>query len=471
MGADYYTELLDPQYAGRRWILTADAAAGVTGRTRRIIEAGAEAVMVVAGNEGAGPQPPDEVEVFVVGTTGTTLMEAFRAFAAALGQPSPELRAAIESFDPAGEATVLTNYSIPGGELAGRPAYGASRPEWKALEDKMVADDLWDRAGVDRAGSAIVDPTDEAAVGEALERLASRDGAVLVADNFEGWHGGAEYCRYVRAGADLTTTLPFFVERSRHVRIMPFLRGVPCSIHGLVTGERVLAFRPVEMLVFRRGDGDEFVYTGIDTVWDPPEPVRAQMRAVVRAVGARIRDEVGYRGAFGIDGVCTGNGFLPTELNARLAPGLLLQAEMAGGYPMGDIDRAVIAGLDLDLRPDRLEREIVEGADARRGGRWVRPLTHLTQTETVEQPIAYDGSTWRPADADDATATMRLGPAAQGALVRVALTERHGFTPGRSIAEVVAASFALADDMWDTRIGELVPGTRSGPDLAAGEPV
>ncbi|GBE23780.1 hypothetical protein BMS3Bbin02_00045 [bacterium BMS3Bbin02] len=456
MGADYYMELLTPLYAGRRWIITADAAAGATGMVQRVLDAGAEAVLVIAGNEGTGPQPA--TEVFIVGTTGTTMMDGIRGFATALDTPSPELSAAIDTFDPTGEATVLSNYLISTGEICGRSVYGMARPEWKALEDKMIIDEVWDRAEVDRAPSAIVDPTEKSAVHAALLELGSGDGAVLVADNTEGWHGGGEYTRYLAPGTDPAPTLGFFAEHSRRVRIMPFLRGVPCSIHGLVTSDTVSVFRPVEMLVYRRAGSDEFVYTGMNTVWDPPASVREQMRDAARSVGALIRNEVGYRGAFGIDGVCTATGFVPTELNPRLTSGLGIQADAAGSYPMGDITRAIVAGADVDLRLDELERDIVAGADATRTGRWLRPITHLSVTETTEQPIAYADSQWKPADEAEATATMSLGPSPQGALVYVKLAKNHGLAPGGSIAEIAAASFAVSDKMWDTRIGDLVPG-------------
>jgi len=302
-------------------------------------------------------------------------LDGIRAFAAAITAPSEELCTAVDLFDPASEATVLTNWLIPTGEVCGRPVHGPVRSERKALEDKLIIDELWDRAGVERAPSVIVDPTEETAVHEALVGLANADGAVLVADNTEGWHGGGEYARYLAPGADQSDTLRFFAEHSRRVRIMPFLKGVPCSIHGLVTSDAALAFRPVEMLVYRRAGSDEFVYAGMNTVWHPPAQVRDQMRRAVQSVGALIREEAGYRGAFGIDGVCTGQGFLPTELNPRLTPGLGMQAEAAGRYPIGDINRAVIAGLDADLRLDKLERRATAWSLYRRGRRsLIRPV-------------------------------------------------------------------------------------------------
>lgn len=458
MAVDYYKQLLEPLYQGRKWILIADRATEVTTFAQRILDAGATNVMVVAGTEGTGPQPTG-VEMFIVGTTGTTLMDGIRASVAAITDPSPEMCAAVTSFDPTNQATVLTSYLIPISDLCGRPVYGGPKAEWKALEDKILIEGLWRRAGVATAPSLIVDSDDDAAVRKAAAQLMTPYGAVLVADNTEGWHGGAEYTRYLVPGGDWSETLAFFAQHARQVRVMPFLQGVPCSIHGLVTEHQVLAFRPVEMLVYRRLRSDEFVYTGINTLWDPPVNVREEMRQAVRDVGALIREEVGYRGAFGIDGVCTVDGFRPTELNPRLSGGLTLQTETAGGYPIGDINRAIVDGLDQDLRLGDLEREIVDGANATRSGRWIRPITHLSVSETTEQPILYNGSSWAPTASDDATAMMMLGPSPQGALVLVRLTEHHGLTSGASIAEIAASSFAVSDELWDTRVGPLVTGT------------
>lgn len=460
MSADYYKQLLGHVYRGRKWVVISDAAAGATAFAQRVLDAGAEAVMVVAGTDGTGPQPKD-VELFVVETTGTTIMDGIRAFADAIINPSRELCAAIASFDPANQATVLTSHLIPAADLCGRPVYGGARPEWKALEDKIMIDDVWRRAGVAAAPSRIVGSQDVAAVRAAVAEVSTGGGAVVVADNAEGWHGGAEYTRYLGPDRDWSDALAFFAQHSHQVRVMPFLQGVPCSIHGLVTEQQVLAFRPVEMLVYRRAGSSEFVYAGMGTLWDPQVHVREEMRQVVRDVGSLIRDEVGYRGAFGIDGVVTWDGFRPTEMNPRLTGGLGLQTETAGGYPIGDFNRAVIAGESLDLRLGDLEEAVVAGADLTRTARWSRPISHLSMTETIEQPIAYDGNSWEPTDGN-ATAMMMIGPSPQGALVAVKLTDHHGLPISESIAGIAASSFALADKLWDTRIGPLVVGT-SGP--------
>ena len=45
------------------------------------------------------------------------------------------------------------------------------------------------------------------------------------------------------------------------------------------------------------------------------------------AVAAVLRDRIGYRGALGVDGVMTADGFRPTELNPRCSVGLSIQGQ------------------------------------------------------------------------------------------------------------------------------------------------
>jgi hypothetical protein len=39
--------------------------------------------------------------------------------------------------------------------------------------------------------------------------------------------------------------------RADRVRVMPFLEGIPCSIHGIVFAEHVAALQPLEMVTLR----------------------------------------------------------------------------------------------------------------------------------------------------------------------------------------------------------------------------
>ena len=80
------------------------------------------------------------------------------------------------------------------------------------------------------------------------------------------------------------------------------------------------------------------------------------MRAIARRVGAHLQAAHGYRGAFGIDGVLTADGFRPTELNTRMSAGAtavsqvdrrfftLLQANLVAGVDTG-LTAADVEGL------------------------------------------------------------------------------------------------------------------------------
>ena len=54
---------------------------------------------------------------------------------------------------------------------------------------------------------------------------------------------------------------------------MPFLEGVPCSIHGIVYPDHVIAVRPVEQISLRRAAAPTFFYAGCATFYDPPAGV------------------------------------------------------------------------------------------------------------------------------------------------------------------------------------------------------
>jgi hypothetical protein len=126
------------------------------------------------------------------------------------------------------------------------------------------------------------------------------------------------------------------------------------------------------------------------------------MRDLARRVGAGLRERVGYRGAFTVDGVLAAEGFLPTELNPRLGAGLSMMTMDLPGLPVSLLDRA----------------------------------------------LAEDG---RRADG-----VLSFGPSRVGGFVRLALDP--GRVPvGRSVAPLAVAAFALADERFGTGIGLLEP--------------
>lgn len=432
-------------YGDRKWILTNTISAGMSRLVKTIGNWGSE-TMVVAGSPGIGEQP--EVPIFYTGSEGNSILEAIREFLATLASPSREVMAEVDRFDPEGSAGVLLPTFATEPDVLGRSAYGVRPRRWSALEDKIAALDVFAQAGIILAPHRVVAVADAPS---AARSLRSDLGSIWVADNKEGWHGGAEYLRWV-AGADSEQeALRFFRSRADTVRVMPFLEGIPCSIHGWVGASSVAVFRPVEILVLRI-PGPGLKYTGVSTRWDPPVTLSEEMRSSARAVGEVLGDRYRYRGPFGIDGIATEDGFRPTELNPRLATGLGAQL---GSFdlPMGLVLRAVIEG-DLDFDPADIEAQVVEASDADRSlSSWI---VIPGEYEGRKTGIKFNNGVARAVetDHDDADGTLEVGPSAPGSAVIVKLDpERVGV--GEPMAPLVAAAARLAVELWDVDLPPL----------------
>jgi hypothetical protein len=439
MDAGYWRELLAPIVAGRKIVLTGLPVNAQASTVRQSREFGAADLFVIGDGVGTGP-PPDCASV-VLHIEGATMMEAIRAGQAALRSLPADAAAALEAFDPAREALVIGTFLNEVEQVAGRPCLGWRRPEWIALEDKVVIDELWDAVGVPRAPSRVVPVGD----------LAYEPDVVWAGDARDGFHGGAHLTRWIRIEGDAEAARAHLQPACDVARVMPFLEGIPCSIHGIVFPTDVAALRPVEMVTLRRGS--EFVYAGAATYWDPPDRDRDEMRAIARRVGEELRDRVGFRGAFTVDGVMTTDGFRPTELNPRMGAGLN-QIARGTDLPLDLLNQALIGQLDLDYRPADFEAIVVETADAcRSGGTWTFVPTPFEQSPA--RRLIWTGDTWRPA-ADDVEPDARyeVGPASIGG--RLFLSLVPGRTPaGPSIGERAVAFYAFADHELGTSMGPL----------------
>ena len=397
---EWWIDPLRRAFDGRSVVLAGAMAASWTEHIELLRSVGVERLLVVAtGGRGAGPQP-DVPTVIVEPPVGLSEMERIHAADRTLAHPTPEMVDALDRFDPRREALVVGTFLATTGELAGRPLLAHRRPEWVALEDKVVVDAFWDRAGVERQPSVVV-PLDEAA--GAARSIDRGDGTVWAADAREGFHGGAHQTHWVTDDASRGRATARLRSVCDAVRIMPFLEGIPCSIHGIVLPDGVPVLRPVEMVTLRRS-GD-FVYAGCATYWDPTPTVREQMRSIARRAGAQLRDDVGFRGTFTVDGVVADDGFWPTELNPRFGAGIMTIARGAG-IPMVLVNDLIVAGHDIGRTSAQLEADIVTVGDERRGGgTWMGGLDH--DLEAIGRPVAFDGDAWRWTD-DDRNAAGRV---------------------------------------------------------------
>jgi hypothetical protein len=431
---DWWMRPLGTVFAGRRVVLAGAAAAAWTEHIDVLRAAGVDDVLVVADTWGAGDLPDVQV-VVVEAPPGRTVMEQIRSGERFLADPPPEVRTALDQFDPEGEALVVGTFLNVSTHLAGRPFLTYRRPEWVALEDKVVVDEFWDRAGVDRKPSAVV-PLDDAE--RAAATLDRGDGTVWAADARDGFHGGAAQTYWVADDESLAVAVVGLRPVCDRVRVMPFLDGVPCSIHGIVLPDGVAVLRPVELVTLRRER--RFVYAGCATYWDPPDDVREQMRSIARTVGSRLAADVDFRGTFTVDGVVDADGFWPTELNPRFGAGINAIAR-ASGLPILLINDLVAGGHDLDRPAETIEAELIGRADADRGGgTWMGGLTH-----GAEPGIRHvDGH------------TVTIGER----FVRC-IWSRASMPVGPSTAARACEFWDYTDREWGTAIGPLAP----APDL------
>ena len=235
-----------------------------------------------------------------------------------------DVRAAIDAFDPERRGR-LVRHAVRHHRRADRRPAGHRRPA-RGVPRPRGQDARRRRSGTPpgssgrRTASSTLD--DDAALDAATARAGRASSARCgPATPATASTAAATSC----AGCATPPTGPrraaFFRPRCDRVRVMPFLEGVPCSIHGFVLPDGTAALRPVEIVMLRDPAARTFAYSGLGTTWDPPAADREAMRDAARRVGAHLQREHGYRGAFGIDGVLTADGFRPTELNTRMSAG------------------------------------------------------------------------------------------------------------------------------------------------------
>ncbi|WP_050669926.1 hypothetical protein [Luteipulveratus halotolerans] len=420
-------------------VIVCSALAGATARIDALRADGAGDILVLALGAGTGPLPEGDDVTCVIcpGPLITSIAEEIPLWQQFVDDPPAEARDALAAFDPAGDALVVCQLPVTLDSYAGRTTLGGRPPAYTALEDKTLSAQLWHDAGVPHSPEAVV-PVSRDALLRTLSQLDQGHGTVWSADASDGINGGADRVFWVRDEATAATAYDALRGCAERARLMPFLEGVPCSIHGIVLSDGVAVLRPVELVVLRRPGSAKFVYAGISTGWDPAPSDRAAMRDGARAVGETLRARHGYRGAFGIDGVMTVDGFRPHELNPRFTGGINAIAKGLPDLPLNRLHDLVLRGGDIGVSATDLEDVVLTAADERRYGsayvitRAVRPI------ETTSEPV--DGG------------TLEVGPHLAGGLVRYV---PDLVRPGQRLAPTAVEMFAAADQRWGTGLGPL----------------
>jgi predicted ATP-grasp superfamily ATP-dependent carboligase len=458
MDLTYWMDLLRPTFAEKKVIIAVEMAAPAAQTTRNLQGLGATEVLVVATNGVGLGESPEEAgaKVIVLNTPaeGTRMVRHIQACQSAVRNLPSWVVDEINTFDPDHAAIAIGDFLTENDAVAGRPFVFHRRPEWVALDDKTTIDALWDRAGVPRSPSTVV-AAEANAITACFEEYDQGNGVVIAIDSSDGWTGGGEGVKWVRTRADVSETLGSWADGSRRVRVMPFLEGIPCSIHGVVFDDYVMALRPVEMIVLRKPNG-EFFYAGCASYFDPPSEDREAMRALAKQVGAHLRTEVGFRGAFTIDGVMTTEGFRPTELNPRNGAGMATMARALDG-PLLMLINFVSAEMSLDWKPADLEDAVLSAVDdLRAGGTWRTLQIAADVPEVAAVTIDESGDVQLVAEATEADLTF-VTQLSEGKVFVRALWNHDRTRKGPATAPRAAAFWKWADKTYALEIGDLAP--------------
>jgi hypothetical protein len=442
VNAEYWLEAMRPVFEGKKVILAGDVIAGLIPRARMIRELGAQSTFMLA-TEGMGtgdaPTEEDGHWFALDAPHSDNIVEAIHAGQRLLANLPQHAKEALDWYDPKREAMVVGGFLHEQPSVAGRKSLAYRKPEWLALDDKTVIDSVWDKIGVTREPSEVV-PVDKESILAAMQRIDKGDGVVWGSDSKEGINGGATGVRWVRSESDVDKALEYFQKHCDQLRVMPFLEGIPCSIHGMVFPDYVAAFRPVEMVVLRKPESSEFVYAGTSSFYDPAPADREDMRTTAKKVGNALRDMVNFRGVFTIDGVMTKDGFRPTELNPRYGAGVMPLLKGLTDFPLELLAQAVVSGSNSDFKPKELEELIINTADKQRGGgTWRAVQTHLPQID--KRPVKLTDSGWQWAnDEEKNDGTVIVGPGTLGSFVR--------FTPDNTSIPIGESFAPYACDFW-----------------------
>jgi hypothetical protein len=394
-------ERLRPLVAGRPVVLAGSQLAGGGSTLDHLRGLGCGPVLLI-GPPGLAAQARAAGATFLparVEGPDSTIVE--RRWDALVADPPAEMAAVIEAHDPDRQALVLLSPRSEATELAGRAVFGARRPAWVAMEDKLEADALWDAAGIERAPTTIV-PCQLDALRQAADRLDEGLGTVWAGDASEGVHSEAHGVRWVRDQADAQAAVAAFAGHHRRVRVMPFLEGRPCGIHGMVLPDGVVALRPVEHVVVHTPTGGHIQEAGVSTVWEPSRPDWQSMRTVARRVGAALRDRVAFRSSFSIDGVLTADGFRATECNARWGGALNYLIAALPHLPLPLVHGAVADGIPLGVTATALEERLLAAGVAQRRAIAFAGLAGPAPAQSFGLARTADG--WERATADATTA-------------------------------------------------------------------
>lgn len=393
---------------------------------------GAGPILRVSLRSGAGHRVPDLHEhVLLPGEADPDFVLDVARLEAILAAPGPGLARRVSELDPEGRGLLIAASHVRCDGLLGRRRLGPRSPMALALEDKTRIPELWHRLGLPRTPHRVV-PVEPAALASAAAELDRGHGTVWAGDNHTAMEGGAIATRWVHDGPSRAAALGILRTRCRTARVMPFLPGIPVSIHAWILPRGVAVLSPMEMVVLRSRTQGAFRFCGVATTWRPEEDATATIRDFAQRV-ARHLHGAGYRGALSVDGVLGPEGFLPTELNARFPAGLSRLARHTDGLPLALLDALLRADAAPDLSPAALQA-VLRAVFERHPLAWLHATTPRPPSTAHGIPLHWTGKAFRRArTGEPASSTLSWEPAGTRGALRLDLPAPPRGTTGAAL--------------------------------------
>ena len=391
-----WQEPIAAAFRGRIVVLIELSATVAAERAAKLRALGCLDVLPVCAGTTAPETSGNESGMIVLGLNGDAV-EVLALLPELLMRPPAQVREWLRSRDPDAGALVLLPPAVRwrDGTVWGRSVFGHRPEAWEKWEDKTFSVAHLARIAPTRTAYRVCSTElknlqesarsvlcEQAGLG-ATPRV---DGTVWSADASIVLTGMSAGSRWVRTKNDETAAAAELRRVGPTCRVMPFVEGVPWSIHAVVgmAGD-VAVGRPVEILTLRRPEAPRLLWVGNSTTWRPGRLIEEQSEQLAYAVARQLIEKVDYRGAFSVDGVATPTGLVPTEINTRVAGGLVRQGRGIPGLDLRLLHHVLVHGSATSFHARLLQYAL---SAAPRSGAATLPLYKSVPAALVTPEIA-----------------------------------------------------------------------------------
>lgn len=228
---------------------------------------------------------------------------------------------ALVEFDPDHQAYVFDTGYSPYKEIFSRKIFGPRLDISYQIEDKHFDYLLFQKAGIPVPATKVCSITDDITWKNEFLRFDEGLGVVIVGNEEGVVRGGGKGIHVFKKYEDLQENIPMLKKEYQIIKFMPYLKGIPINVHGIVAPNGVMCFKPMETITLHSQKNHSFQYMGNSTHLKLSEKENRMIEEVFTKICLYLRDECGFLGFICFDGNISEKGFYLTDLNSRLGSG------------------------------------------------------------------------------------------------------------------------------------------------------